>query len=160
VHESLPIVGFLPFFVFAVLFGLSMDYEVFLLSRVREEYLASGDNTQSIVAGITTTARVITSAALVMIAVFASFTLGADPVLKMFGLGFATGILVDATIVRLALVPAALQLMGRANWWLPHWLDRRIPRVDIEGETRLPPEERMPVAATVSAAAAPEYVPS
>jgi RND superfamily putative drug exporter len=160
VHESLPIVGFLPFFVFAVLFGLSMDYEVFLLSRVREEYLASGDNTQSIVAGITTTARVITSAALVMIAVFASFTLGADPVLKMFGLGFATGILVDATIVRLALVPAALQLMGRANWWLPRSLDRRIPRVDIEGETRLPPEERMPVATTVSAAAAPEYVPS
>jgi putative drug exporter of the RND superfamily len=95
-----------------------------------------------------------------MIAVFASFTLGADPVLKMFGLGFATGILVDATIVRLALVPAALQLMGRANWWLPRSLDRRIPRVDIEGETRLPPEERRPVATTVSAAAAPEYVPS
>ena len=141
VHESLPIVGFLPFFVFAVLFGLSMDYEVFLLSRVREEYLASGDNTQSIVTGITTTARVITSAALVMIAVFASFTLGADPVLKMFGLGFATGILVDATVVRMALVPAALQLMGRANWWLPRGLDRRIPHVDIEGETRLPPPE-------------------
>ena len=140
-HESVPIVGFLPFFVFAVLFGLSMDYEVFLLSRVREEYLVSGDNTRSIVAGITTTARVITSAALVMIAVFASFTLGADPVLKMFGLGFATGILVDATVVRMALVPAALQLMGRANWWLPRRLDRRLPRVDIEGETRLPPPE-------------------
>ncbi|HEY7072796.1 MAG TPA: MMPL family transporter [Acidimicrobiales bacterium] len=151
VHESLPIVGFLPFFVFAVLFGLSMDYEVFLLSRVREEYLSSGDNTQSIVAGITTTARVITSAALVMIAVFASFTLGADPVLKMFGLGFATGILVDATVVRMALVPAALQLMGRANWWLPRGLDRRLPRVDIEGETRLPPPEARDVLEPVGA---------
>jgi putative drug exporter of the RND superfamily len=147
VHESVPIVGFLPLFVFAVLFGLSMDYEVFLLSRVREEYLVSGDNTQSIVAGITTTARVITSAALVMIAVFGSFAIGPDPVTQMFGLGFAAGILVDATVVRMALVPAAMQLMGRANWWLPGWLDRRIPRVDIEGETRLPPEERAPTLA-------------
>jgi putative drug exporter of the RND superfamily len=128
-------------FMFAILFGLSMDYEVFLLSRVREEYLVAKDNTESIVVGITTTARVITSAAMVMIAVFLSFVLGDEPTVKMIGLGLATAIFVDATIVRMVLVPSAMQLMGRANWWLPGWLDRIIPNLDIEGETKLPPEE-------------------
>jgi RND superfamily putative drug exporter len=141
-----PIVSFIPMFMFAVLFGLSMDYEVFLLSRVREEYVATGDNDASVINGIATTARVITSAALIMISVFAGFVLGDDPVIKMMGLGLATAILVDATIVRIVLVPATMKLMGDANWWLPGWLDRRLPRVDIDGETNLPVPEMESVA--------------
>jgi putative drug exporter of the RND superfamily len=141
VHQSLPIISFIPMFMFAILFGLSMDYEVFLLSRIREEYLVAEDNTESIVVGITTTARVITSAALVMIAVFLSFVLGDEPTVKMIGLGLATAILVDATLVRMVLVPSTMKLLGRANWWLPGWLDRLLPNLDIEGETKLPPEE-------------------
>ena len=123
----MPIVSFIPMFMFAVLFGLSMDYEVFLLSRVREEYLATGDNDGSVIVGIASTARVITSAALIMISVFGGFVLGDDPAIKMLGLGLATAILVDATIVRIVLVPATMKLMGDANWWLPGWLDRRLP---------------------------------
>jgi RND superfamily putative drug exporter len=134
-------VSFIPMIMFAILFGLSMDYEVFLLSRIREEYLREPDNTQSIVVGITTTARVITSAAMVMIAVFLSFVLADDPTVKMIGLGLSTAILVDATIVRMVLVPATMKLLGGANWWLPAWLDRVLPNLDIEGETRLPPEQ-------------------
>jgi putative drug exporter of the RND superfamily len=141
-----PIVSFIPMFMFAVLFGLSMDYEVFLLSRVREEYVATGDNDASVINGIASTARVITSAALIMISVFAGFVLGDDPVIKMMGLGLATAILVDATIVRIVLVPATMKLMGDANWWLPGWLDRRLPTVDIDGETNLPAPEMEPVA--------------
>ncbi len=141
-----PIVSFIPMFMFAVLFGLSMDYEVFLLSRVREEYVATGDNDASVINGIASTARVITSAALIMISVFAGFVLGDDPVIKMMGLGLATAILVDATIVRIVLVPATMKLMGDANWWLPGWLDRRMPTVDIDGETNLPVPEMEPVA--------------
>lgn len=136
-----PIVSFIPMFMFAVLFGLSMDYEVFLLTRVREEYLATGDNDRAVISGIASTARVITSAALIMISVFAGFVLGDDPVIKMMGLGLATAIFVDATIVRIVLVPATMKLLGDANWWLPGWLDRRLPRVDIDGETGLPAPE-------------------
>lgn len=144
-ESTVPIVSFIPMFMFAILFGLSMDYEVFLLSRVREEYLATGDNDQSVNHGIASTARVITSAALIMISVFAGFVLGNDPVTKMFGLGLATAIFVDATIVRIVLVPATMKLMGAANWWLPAWLDRILPTIDIEGETSLPePEFRVP----------------
>ena len=115
----------------AILFGLSMDYEVFLLSRVREEYLRTGDNDGSVIHGIASTARVITSAALIMISVFGGFVLSDDPVTKMFGLGLATAILVDATIVRIVLVPAAMKLMGDANWWIPDWLDRKIGRAHV-----------------------------
>jgi putative drug exporter of the RND superfamily len=140
-ESTVPIVSFIPMFMFAVLFGLSMDYEVFLLSRVREEYLATGDNEASVIAGIAGTARVITSAALIMISVFGGFVLGDDPVIKMMGLGLATAILVDATVVRVVLVPATMKLMGDANWWLPAWLDRLLPTVDIEGETGLPVPE-------------------
>ncbi|MGH1493098.1 MAG: MMPL family transporter, partial [Acidimicrobiales bacterium] len=110
-------------------------YEVFLLSRVREEYLATGDNDRSVIHGIASTARVITSAALIMISVFGGFVLGNDPTTKMFGLGLATAIFVDATIVRLVLVPASMKLMGDANWWLPGWLDRILPTIDIDGES-------------------------
>jgi RND superfamily putative drug exporter len=132
-ESTVPIVSFIPMFMFAILFGLSMDYEVFLLSRVRGEYAVTGDNDASVVRGIASTARVITSAALIMISVFLGFVLGDDPAIKMFGLGLATAIFVDATIVRMVLVPATMKLMGDANWWIPGWLDRLLPSVDIEG---------------------------
>ncbi|MEU1553290.1 MMPL family transporter [Streptomyces scabiei] len=127
-EATVPIVSFIPMFLFAILFGLSMDYEVFLLSRVREEYLRTGDNGTAIVEGVSRTARIITSAALIMVAVFLSFAVADDPSTKMFGLGLATAILIDATVVRMVLVPATMTLLGRTNWWLPKWLDRLLPR--------------------------------
>ncbi len=132
-ESTVPIVSFIPMFMFAVLFGLSMDYEVFLLSRIREAFVHTGDNDGAVTTGIAATARVITSAALIMISVFGGFVLGDDPSLKMMGLGLATAILVDATIVRIVLVPATMTLLGNANWWLPKWLDRLLPTIDIEG---------------------------
>jgi RND superfamily putative drug exporter len=119
--------------MFAIVFGLSMDYEVFLLSRIREHYVATGDSNASVVAGLAGTARVITSAALIMISVFLGFMFGNDPTIKMLGLGLATAIFVDATIVRMVLVPAAMALLGNANWWLPAWLDRILPGFILEG---------------------------
>ncbi len=118
--------------MFAILFGLSMDYEVFLLSRVREEYLRTGDADHSVVHGVGVTARTISSAAAIMVAVFGGFVLGADPILKMLGLGLAVAVLLDATVIRLVLVPAVMRLLGRAAWWLPAWLDRALPVVDVE----------------------------
>jgi RND superfamily putative drug exporter len=126
-ESTVPIVSFIPMFMFAILFGLSMDYEVFLLSRVREEYVATRNNQTSIVNGISSTGRVITSAALIMVSVFLAFVLGEDASTKMFGLGLATAIFVDATLVRMVLVPATMTLLGDANWWLPRTLDRRLP---------------------------------
>jgi putative drug exporter of the RND superfamily len=143
-EETVPIVAFVPMMMFAILFGLSMDYEVFLLSRVREEYLDTGDNTGSVVSGIASTARVITSAALIMICVFLGFALGGDPVIKMTGIGLATAVLLDATVVRVVLVPATMRLLGDANWWLPGWLDRILPRVDVDGGRGLPEPEYEP----------------
>ena len=137
-ESAVPIISFIPMMMFAFLFGISMDYEVFLLSRVREEYLVTGDNDASVIHGIATTARVITSAAMIMISVFLGFVLGDDPAIKMMGLGLATAIFVDATIVRMVLVPAAMTLMGDANWWLPAWLDRLLPTIEIAGENGLP----------------------
>ncbi len=148
-ETTVPIVSFIPMFMFAVLFGLSMDYEVFLLSRVREEYAATGDSDEAVVAGLAGTARVITSAALIMISVFAGFVLGDDPIVKMLGLGLAVAILVDATVVRVVLVPATMTLLGKANWWLPGWLDRLLPAIDIDGGVIGAPEPVLtPVAAT------------
>jgi RND superfamily putative drug exporter len=141
---TVPVVAFLPMMLFAILFGLSMDYEVFLLSRVREEYLRSGDNETGVIEGIAATARVITSAALIMISVFAAFVLSEDVAVKMFGLGLATAVFVDATIVRLVLVPATMKLLGDWNWWLPTWLDRRLPHLEIDGETGLPAPQYEP----------------
>ncbi|MGI8518725.1 MAG: MMPL family transporter, partial [Acidimicrobiia bacterium] len=135
-EATVPVISFIPMFMFAVLFGLSMDYEVFLLSRVREEYLATGDNNHAVIQGISNTARVITSAALIMISVFLGFVLGDDPAIKMMGLGLATAIFIDATVVRLVLVPATMKLLGEANWWLPRWLERILPPIDIEGQGR------------------------
>ncbi|TCC47515.1 MMPL family transporter [Kribbella capetownensis] len=124
-ESTIPILPFIPMFMFAVVFGLSMDYEVFLLSRIREEYVRTGDNRSATVHGIASTGRVITSAALIMISVFVSFALTDDPTAKMFGLGLAVAVLIDATIVRLALVPALMTLLGNANWWLPRpWRTR------------------------------------
>jgi putative drug exporter of the RND superfamily len=126
-ESTVPILSFIPLFMFAILFGLSMDYEVFLLSRVREEYDLTGDNDAAVARGLSGTARTITSAALIMVAVFGGFVLGSDPLTKMMGLGLATAIAVDATVVRLVLVPATMTLLGRANWWVPAWLDRLLP---------------------------------
>ncbi|HET8971436.1 MAG TPA: MMPL family transporter, partial [Candidatus Nanopelagicales bacterium] len=124
----------LPVIFFAVLFGLSMDYEVFLVSRIREAYNATGDNTESVARGLAATGRVITSGALIMMIVFLSFVSDPSPFVKMIGLGLATAIALDATIVRMVLVPATMALMGKANWWLPRWLDRRLPHIDIDGD--------------------------
>jgi putative drug exporter of the RND superfamily len=136
--ETVPIVSFVPMIMFAILFGLSMDYEVFPLSRIREEYYKSKDNLRSVIDGLSATARVITSAALIMISVFLSFVGNPDPTVKMFGVGLAVAVLVDATIVRLVLVPATMELLGAANWWLPKWLDRILPRIRIEEGTPTP----------------------
>jgi len=140
-EQTVPIVSFVPMMMFAILFGLSMDYEVFLLSRVREAYQETRDNTGSVITGIASTARVITSAALIMIAAFLGFVLSPDPVVKMTGLGLAVAVLVDATIVRVVLVPATMRLLGDANWWLPGWLDRILPHLDVEGGHGLPAPE-------------------
>ena len=148
-HSTMPINPFLPLIMFAILFGLSMDYEVFLLSRVREEYVATGDNHEAVVRGLSSTARVITSAALIMISVFGAFVLSDDPNGKLFGVGLAVAIFIDATLVRMVLVPASMSLMGRANWWLPAWLDRLLPHLDLEGERVL-----------VQAPTAPDLVPA
>jgi putative drug exporter of the RND superfamily len=137
-HTTMPINPFLPLMMFAILFGLSMDYEVFLLSRIREEYLATGDNHAAVVRGLSSTARVITSAALIMISVFGAFVLTDDPNGKLFGVGLGVAVLLDATLIRMVLVPATMTLVGRANWWLPRWLDRILPHLDLEGAANQP----------------------
>jgi putative drug exporter of the RND superfamily len=132
IDRQTPLAPFMPVMMFAILFGLSMDYEVFLLSRVREEFLAHGDTTRAVSAGLAKTARVITAAAAIMVVVFLAFVTSGEIFLKLFGVGMATAILVDATIVRMVLVPALMQLLGRANWWMPSWLDRAVPRLAPE----------------------------
>ena len=126
-----PIESFLPMMMFAVLFGLSMDYEVFLVSRVREEYLATGDNAEAVARGLAATSRVISAAAAIMVAVFLSFSLSDQRVVKEFGIGLAVAIFLDATLIRLVLVPAAMQLMSKANWWMPGWLNRSLPGLGL-----------------------------
>ncbi|GGO91886.1 MMPL family transporter [Wenjunlia tyrosinilytica] len=138
---TFPIASPMPTIFFAVLFALSMDYEVFLLSRVREEYDATGNTTESVARGMAATGRVITSAALIMTVVFLSFVANPSPLVKMMGLGLATAIVLDATVVRMVLVPAAMALMGRATWWLPRWLDHRLPRIGVEDTDRQPQPE-------------------
>jgi RND superfamily putative drug exporter len=133
-EEAVPIISFLPMLMFAVLFGLSMDYEVFILSRIREDYVRTGKARASVLSGLTSSARVITAAALIMISVFASFALTDDPTTKMMGIGFSMAVLLDATVVRMVLVPATMALFGDRAWRLPTWLDRFLPDLDIEGE--------------------------
>ena len=130
---AVPIVSYVPLFMFAILFGLSMDYEVFLVSQIKERVRAGEDNRGSIVSGLVTSGRVITSAALIMVFVFGSFLLNGDPTVKQFGIGLAVAVILDATVVRCLLVPALMVLAGRANWYLPRWLDRVLPHVNIEG---------------------------
>jgi putative drug exporter of the RND superfamily len=132
-NGPVPIVSYVPLFMFAVLFGLSMDYEVFLVSQIEEHVHAGEDNRSSVVSGLVTSARVITAAALIMVFVFGSFVLNGDPTIKQFGIGLAVAVVLDATVVRCLLVPALMLLMGRLNWWMPSWLERIVPRVSIEG---------------------------
>ena len=128
-----PIEAWAPMMMFAIVFGLSMDYEVFLLSRMREEFDRTGDNATAVADGLATTARVISAAAAIMVFVFGSFLLEADRQIKLFGVGLAVAVFLDATVVRMVLVPATMELLGKVNWWLPAWLDKRLPRLDVEG---------------------------
>jgi RND superfamily putative drug exporter len=128
-----PIEAWAPMMMFAIVFGLSMDYEVFLLSRMREEWDRTGDNATSVADGLAATARVITAAAGIMVVVFGSFLLDSSRQIKLFGMGLAIAVLLDATIVRMVLVPSTMELLGRANWWIPRWLDRLLPRLNVEG---------------------------
>jgi len=139
--------SFLPLFLFCVLFGLSMDYEVFLLARIREEYLRTGDNTEAVGWGLEHTARIITSAAAIMVTVFGAFAFARMLPIKELGFGLAAAVFLDATIIRIILVPATMRLMGRWNWWLPGWLDRLLPKVSLEAVPEMPPEERVPAPA-------------
>jgi RND superfamily putative drug exporter len=149
VDKTGPIDPWIPLMLFTILFGLSMDYEVFLLSRIREEWLKTGDNATAVADGLAQTARVITAAAAIMFCVFGSFVIGDVRVLKVFGLGLAVAVLIDATIVRLVLVPATMELLGKANWWFPKWLDRIVPTLDVEGEIEPAVPEREPQPASV-----------
>lgn len=128
-----PIEPFLPMMLFAIVFGLSMDYEVFLLSRMKEEFDRTGDNATAVADGLATTARVITAAAAIMVVVFGAFVLEDQRTIKMFGIGLATAVFLDATIVRMLLVPATMELLGAKNWWIPKWLDRVMPKINVEG---------------------------
>ena len=132
--HAIPIVSFVPLLMFAILFGLSMDYEVFLLTQMREHYKSHGDARRAVIEGLANTGRVITSAAAIMVCVFTSFVLNGDPIVKEFGVGLAIAIAIDATLVRCLLVPAVMVLAGKRMWWLPAWLDRLLPHISIEGE--------------------------
>jgi putative drug exporter of the RND superfamily len=133
IGEGGPIEAWAPMMMFAIVFGLSMDYEVFLLSRIREEYDRTGNNATAVADGLATTARVITAAAAIMVFVFGSFMLEQNRQIKLFGLGLAVAVLLDATLVRMVLVPATMELLGNRNWWLPRWLDRILPKLNVEG---------------------------
>jgi RND superfamily putative drug exporter len=141
VDKAGPIETWAPMMLFAIVFGLSMDYEVFLLSRIKEEYDNTRSNATAVADGLTATARVITAAALIMVCVFAAFVLGYDRQLKLFGLGLATAVAIDATIIRMVLVPATMELLGDRNWWMPKWLERIVPRIDVEGHHHTPPNQ-------------------
>ncbi|HEX3324775.1 MAG TPA: MMPL family transporter [Solirubrobacterales bacterium] len=127
-----PIEAFLPVFLFAIVFGLSMDYEVFLMSRIHEEWESRHDATQAVTRGLALTGRVITAAALIMVTVFASFMIGEDRIIKLFGLGLSTAVLIDAVVIRTILVPSIMQLFGARAWWVPDWLNRFLPRLHVE----------------------------
>jgi len=155
VNQTGPIEAFLPVMMFAILFGLSMDYEVFLITRIQEEYLKSGDNSTAVRNGLAATGKTITAAALIMILVFGAFILGGIRVIKEFGLGLAGGIAVDAVVIRMAVVPSIMLLLGKSNWWFPRWLDRILPHVTVdpeqpEGDGPQPPPPAAPEAEPVT----------
>jgi RND superfamily putative drug exporter len=135
-----PIETFVPVLMFPILFGLSMDYEVFLVSRIYEEWHRRRDNTEAVAHGLAATGRTITAAAAIMVLVFASFILGGERIIELFGVGLATAVLLYALIVRSVLVPALMILIGDANWKLPRWLDSALPRVNVEGRGARRPE--------------------
>jgi putative drug exporter of the RND superfamily len=139
IDTDTPVPPFIPVMMFAILFGLSMDYEVFILSRVREEYLRHGSTSRAVADGLAKTARVITAAGAIMVVVFLAFLLSNEVFLKLLGLGMATAIFVDTTVVRMVLVPSIMQLLGNANWWIPAWLDRTLPRLDVAVPATSPP---------------------
>ncbi|HEX5594371.1 MAG TPA: MMPL family transporter [Solirubrobacterales bacterium] len=132
IDHEVPIAPFMPVMMFAILFGLSMDYEVFLISRIREEYLKDNDTRRAVADGLAKTARVITAAAAIMVVVFLAFVASPEVFLKLFGIGLAAAIFLDATLVRMVLVPAVMQLLGERNWWIPDWLERILPRIEVE----------------------------
>jgi RND superfamily putative drug exporter len=132
VNRPGPIETFIPVMMFAILFGLSMDYEVFLVARIHEEWLRTGDNTLAVRNGLATTGKTISAAALIMILVFGSFILGGQLIIQEFGLGLAAGIIVDAIVIRMAIVPSVMQLLGKSNWWFPRWLDRLLPHLSVD----------------------------
>ena len=142
IDQEVPVAPFMPVMMFAILFGLSMDYEVFLISRIREEYLKDGDTRRAVADGLAKTARVITAAAAIMVVVFLSFIAAPDVFLKLFGIGLAAAIFLDATVVRMVLAPAVMQLLGDRNWWIPDWLERVLPRLDLERVGAAPAEGR------------------
>ncbi|MFE6853020.1 MMPL family transporter [Streptomyces sp. NPDC057674] len=144
VSGKVPIESYVPMMMFAIVFGLSMDYEIFLLSRVREAWLRTGDSKASVAHALEITARVITCAALIMVSVFAAFIVSDNIVVKMLGLGLAASVLIDATVVRLLLVPAVMTLLGKHAWWTPRWLDRILPHLDTEGEGEVEPAAAAP----------------
>jgi RND superfamily putative drug exporter len=133
IDTATPMAAFVPVIMFALLFGLSMDYEVFLISRIREAWLRTGDNGQAITTGLASTGRVITAAAAIMIVVFAAIVPSDQVFIKVFGVGMVAAILVDATVIRMLLVPAVMHLLGRHNWWLPRSMARHLPQLHIEG---------------------------
>ena len=142
IDHEVPIAPFMPVMMFAILFGLSMDYEVFLISRIREEYLKDGDTRRAVADGLAKTARVITAAAAIMVVVFLAFVASPEVFLKLFGIGLAVAIFLDATVVRMVLVPAVMQLLDHRNWWIPNWLERILPRLDVESVAVSPAESR------------------
>jgi putative drug exporter of the RND superfamily len=151
--HSIPIVSFVPLLMFAILFGLSMDYEVFLLTQMREHYQQYGNEKRAVIEGLANTGRVITSAAAIMVCVFTSFVLNGDPVVKEFGVGLAVAIAIDSTLVRCLLVPAVMVLLGKRAWWLPRWLDKIVPHISIEGEEYFKKRDAERAAASAAPAA-------
>ena len=146
VDRTGPILSFLPVILFAILFGLSMDYEVFLLSRIHEEWIKRGDNREAVTHGLAATGRTITAAAAIMVMLFLAFVLGPDITIKLFGLGLAAAVFLDALIIRSVLVPALMFSLGKANWYLPAWLDKLLPQLSVEGSSHEPPAPRQELA--------------
>jgi RND superfamily putative drug exporter len=138
ISQNVPVEAYVPMIMFAIVFGLSMDYEVFLLSRVKEAWDRTHNHHEAVATGLASTARIITCAALIMIAVFISLVTSTDVVIKQLSVGLAASILIDATVVRLLLVPAVIYLLGTASWWLPKWLGHVVPRIDVEGAPEPP----------------------
>ena len=155
VHTTLPIPAYVPMLVFAIVFGLSMDYEVFLLSRVHEAWIETGDPHRAVAVGIGATARVITTAAAIMVVVFASFVLSTDPTVKMLAIGMAFAVLIDASLVRMILVPSIMALLDARAWWMPRWMEPIVPHLQLEGSTA-PAASAAPAPAAPAPAASPD----